>query len=78
MRICLYISSSISTYPHSQSRLLSRLSQLKIILFRKFDERRILGGLKLVWSNGSTDIAGETDEDGTTEVNIELKYFIIS
>jgi len=30
--------------------------------FRNFDERRILGGIKLVWSNGSTDVAGETEE----------------
>lgn len=33
-------------------------------LCRKFDERRILGGVKLVWSNGSTDVAGEIVEDG--------------
>ena len=44
---------------------------IKIILIfnlyldhRKFDERRILGGVNIVWSNGSTDVAGEISETG--------------
>jgi len=43
--------------------------------FRKFDERRILGGVKLIWSNGSTDIAGETDDDHGTD---DLEVFSVS
>ena len=41
--------------------------------FRKFDERKILGGLKLLWSNGSTDVAGETDESSSSPGNAELE-----
>ena len=44
-------------------------------MIRKFDERRILGGVKLIWSNGSTDIAGETDDDRCTD---DLEVFSVS
>ena len=37
----------------------------------KFYERKTLCGIKLVWSNGSTDVVGETEEDNSTE-DIEL------
>jgi len=43
--------------------------------FRKFDERKVLGGIKLVWSNGSTDVAGETEEDNTTD---DMELFTVS
>ena len=47
---------------------------------RKFDERKILGGIKQVWSNGSTDVAGETEENPTSpagvspEVSLQVIY----
>jgi len=28
--------------------------------FRMYDEKKVLGGVKVVWSNGSTDVAGDT------------------
>ena len=44
-------------------------------MYRKFDERKVLGGIKLVWSNGSTDVAGETEEDNTTE---DMELYTVS
>jgi len=41
--------------------------------FRTFDEKKILGGLKLIWSNGSTDVAGETDESVDSSGLVELE-----
>jgi len=38
------------------------LRKLKL-WFRTFDGKKILGGLKLIWSNGSTDVAGEINEN---------------
>ena len=40
------------------------------LIDRKFDERKILGGIKLVWSNGSTDVAGETEENPTSPAGV--------
>ena len=48
---------------------------LLVPLYRKFDERKVLGGIKLVWSNGSTDVAGETEEDNTTD---DMELFTVS
>ena len=41
---------------------------------RNFDERKILGGIKLVWSNGSTDVAGETEENPTSSVGVGVSH----
>eukprot|EP00092_Neocalanus_flemingeri_P022961 GFUD01024893.1.p1 GENE.GFUD01024893.1~~GFUD01024893.1.p1 ORF type:complete len:633 (+),score=228.00 GFUD01024893.1:113-1900(+) len=41
--------------------------------FRSFDDKKILGGLKLVWSNGSTDVAGETGETADRSGLVELE-----
>ena len=41
----------------------------------KFCEKKILCGIKLVWSNGSTDVAGETEDDNTTE---DMELFTVS
>ena len=41
--------------------------------FRPFDGKKILGGLKLIWSNGSTDVAGETDENADRSGLVELE-----
>ena len=41
---------------------------------RKFDERKILGGIKLVWSNGSTDVAGETEEEPSSPTGVRVSY----
>jgi len=41
--------------------------------FRTFDGKKILGGLKLTWSNGSTDVAGEIDENGDKSDILELE-----
>ena len=49
------------------SRLLCHCLQLTALIDRNFDERRILGGIKLVWSNGSTDVAGETEENPSSQ-----------
>ena len=40
---------------------------------RTFDGKKILGGLKLTWSNGSTDVAGEIDENGDKSDILELE-----
>ena len=40
---------------------------------RTFDDKKILGGLKLIWSNGSTDVAGETDETACRASLVELE-----
>jgi len=41
--------------------------------FREFDGKKILGGLKLIWSNGSTDVAGETPENSETAEPLNLE-----
>ena len=42
--------------------------------FRPYDEKKVLGGIKVIWSNGSTDVAGATPETllpGSPPVELE-------
>ena len=40
-----------------------------------FYERKVLCGIKLVWSNGSTDVVGKTEDDNSTD---DMKLFTVS
>ena len=45
------------------------------IVAEEFYERKFLCGIKLFWSNGSTDVVGETEDDNTTE---DMDLFTVS
>ena len=40
-----------------------------------FYERKVLCGIKLVWSNGSTDVVGKTEDDNSTD---DMELFTVS
>ena len=58
-------------FPHF--RLFDRKSSE--IIAEEFYEKKFLCGLKLFWSNGSTDVAGETEDENTKE---DLELFTVS
>merc|ERR1719419_383027 len=41
--------------------------------FRVYDEKKVLGGVKVVWSNGSTDVAGDIPNSSETAEPLNLE-----
>ena len=50
------------------------------IFYRKYKiyEKKILCGIKLVWSNGSTDVVGDTKDDNTWTQYRDMEMFTMS
>ena len=44
----------------------------------EFNEKKILCGIKLVWSNDSTDVVGDTEDDNTWTRYRDMELFTVS